>query len=57
MASKKRINELTAKQARIALLYLLEKTYSVSCGAIWNQQIDEALKVAESCSPEMAGGK
>jgi hypothetical protein len=54
MASKKQINKLTVKQARVALLYLLEKTYSVSCGAIWNQQIDEAIKAVES---SQIGGK
>lgn len=48
MPSKERINKLTGEQAHIALLYLLEKSYNTTAGAIWNQKIDEAIKVAEA---------
>lgn len=51
MPSKEEIKKLTGTQARAALLYLLEKTYSMECGAIWNGVIDEALKVAKSHPP------
>ncbi len=48
---KERIKALTGSQARIALLYLLEKSYSTAAGTIWNQKIDEAIKIAESYPP------
>ena len=48
MASKKRIKKLSGQQARIALLKLLEDSYSTTAGAIWNKKLDEALDVAES---------
>jgi hypothetical protein len=48
MASKKQIQGLTGKQARIALLKLLENSYNTACGAIWNKKLDEALSIAET---------
>jgi hypothetical protein len=51
MASKESINKLSGKQARIALLFLLEKSYNTPAGAIWNQKIDEAIKIAETYPP------
>lgn len=48
MASKERIKKLTGFQARIALLHLLEASYTILFGGILNKRLDEALKIAES---------
>jgi hypothetical protein len=51
MPSKERIDKLTGVQARCALRFLLEKSYTVTAGAIWYIKIEEALTFAENQYP------
>lgn len=52
MVSREKINKLSEKQAKIALLKLLEDSYNTAAGTIWAKKIDEAIALAEKYSAE-----